>query len=291
MNRILMLRLIKLAISLLFWTFCSLRKGALRLAGHCPAPRLNILYYHAVPKDHASAFDRQMDRLTRKAHPVHIDARETDLSPGLNVAVSFDDAFESVAKNALPALARRKIPCTIFVPAGLLGKHPAWRMEPDHPDRKERIMDGKALQMIDSDRVKLASHTMTHPNLAGLETATLRFELVESKKRLEELLGHPVPLLSFPHGLFDERTLDLARQAGYERVYTITPLPALLRPEEYITGRFSVSAGDWPLEFHLKMLGMYRWIPMASRWKRKVTGLSKRCLKGLKWKRKAVGYP
>jgi peptidoglycan/xylan/chitin deacetylase (PgdA/CDA1 family) len=46
----------------------------------------------------------------------------------------------------------------------------------------------------------IGSHTMTHPNLpsAGLEAATR--EIVESKARLEQQIGEPVTMFSYPNG-------------------------------------------------------------------------------------------
>jgi hypothetical protein len=84
--------------------------------------------------------------------------------------------------------------------------------------------------------------------------------LKESKAGLEAMLGRPVTLFSFPHGACNERLVEMARGAGYERVFTITPQPALAMDQGFIFGRVAVNPEDWALEFRLKVLGAYRWM-------------------------------
>jgi peptidoglycan/xylan/chitin deacetylase (PgdA/CDA1 family) len=45
------------------------------------------------------------------------------LKSGYNIAVTFDDAYQRVLKNALPVL-RKNIPATIVGPTGSLGSRP-----------------------------------------------------------------------------------------------------------------------------------------------------------------------
>ena len=58
--------------------------------------------------------------------------------------------------------------------------------------------------------------------------------------------------------------LDIARKAGYERVFTIQPEFAFLSQDEFLTGRFSVDADDWIIEYRLKIAGAYRWMEIVS---------------------------
>src|SRR2546422_2936564 len=48
----------------------------------------------------------------------------------------------------------------------------------------------------------------------------IRAELVESKRRLEEILGRPVTCLSVPGGAVDSRVVDIAQEVGYSEVFT-----------------------------------------------------------------------
>ena len=70
----------------------------------------------------------------------------------------------------------------------------------------------------------VGSHTMTHPNLAFLDTRDAHRELAESKRRMEERIGCAVEHFSYPcPALFPnwtEQTLEQSRQIGYKTAVT-----------------------------------------------------------------------
>jgi hypothetical protein len=77
-------------------------------------------------------------------------------------------------------------------------------------------------------------------------------------------------MFSFPHGEYNQTHVQLARQAGYERIFTIMPLLAFSEPQEFVTGRVWTAPTDWRLEFRLKMMGAYCWLPFVFSLKRKI---------------------
>jgi peptidoglycan/xylan/chitin deacetylase (PgdA/CDA1 family) len=211
-----------------------------------------------------------MDTLKRLCVPIRADSREALLPGRVYAAVTFDDGFVSVLRNALPELQLRRIPSTIFVPTACLGAHPAW-IDSGHPDQQEIVASAQALRDLTRDRlVTIGSHSKTHPDFRGLDDTTAALELGESKEALTAILGRRVTLFSFPHGGYDQRCCELARQAGYEHVFTIEPGLARQSPTQFVIGRVRVDCDDWPLEFQLKVIGSYRWVSRAG-WKRKLT--------------------
>jgi peptidoglycan/xylan/chitin deacetylase (PgdA/CDA1 family) len=88
-------------------------------------------------------------------------------------------------------------------------------------------------------------------------------EIHQSKTCLESILGQEITLISFPHGSYNQQHVTMAREAGYERVFSILPSLAFSRSDEYVTGRVRVDPDDWMLEFRLKICGAYRWLPLA----------------------------
>ena len=105
--------------------------------------------------------------------------------------------------------------------------------------------------------------------MPSLSAAQARVELHASRQKLGTIFGRDITLFSFPYGATSERLVDLCREAGYQRVFTISPSLALVDPQEFVSGRVVVDPTDWPLEFHLKLLGAYRWLPRVFAWKRK----------------------
>jgi peptidoglycan/xylan/chitin deacetylase (PgdA/CDA1 family) len=257
-------RLVKLVISLGVFSISYTRDTIWRLSGKPLPARCVVLYYHSVPPDQRKQFGRQMDTLLRRAKAIPAD-RMTPLSADKRyVAVTFDDAFESVLHNAVPELEKRKIPATIFVIAGLLGQAPGWEGYP------ERTMTLGELEQLPADLVTIGSHTMTHPALPTLSEQEVRTELSESRARLEEILHRRIKLFSFPFGAFEEKMIEWCREAGYERIFTTLPHLAFSNPQEFLTGRVSADPNDWLLEFNLKLFGAYRWLPWAFSLKRRI---------------------
>src|SRR5207244_1048882 len=93
------------------------------------------------------------------------------------VAVTFDDAFRSVAENVVPELLRNSLSATVFVPVGVLGEAPTWR------EKGGSNADGDVVMTVDELRslpeiVQLGSHSLTHPHLTALDHESLREEVV-----------------------------------------------------------------------------------------------------------------
>jgi peptidoglycan/xylan/chitin deacetylase (PgdA/CDA1 family) len=263
-RRRLVFRLLILAVSTGYWALLALSGAVRRLLGR-GAPRCVVLYYHAVrPADRAN-FAWQMEELARLARPVRVGASEIPVNGHrLYAMVTFDDGFRSVAENALPELARRGIPAALFVPAGSLGASPPWLAGSHHPDAGERVLAAEELRALPADLVEVGSHSLDHVRLPRLGDSEIRRQLVESRERLESVLGRPVTLFSAPHGDCDERLLGLAQQAGYTRVFTITPTSEWRGAGGISCGRLLARPDDWRLEFRLKLLGGYSWLPAAS---------------------------
>ena len=259
-------RVIKLTISLIFYVGMWLRYRLRTVLGQELTGTCVVLYYHAVPTEFRKRFADQMDLLTRYAKPVRSDIKGPLKNGAHHVAVTFHDAFASVCDNALPEMACRGIPATLFVPTGYLGKSPSWSMSYEHPDQNEVVIDIDRLRSLDSRLVAIGSHSVTHPDLTKLSEHDALQELQRSKLALESILDSPVDLFAFPYGGWNNNLLRLSKQAGYARTFTIEP--ALLEVGEYAIGSFAVTVKDWRLEFTLKLLGAYQWRTYFSRARR-----------------------
>lgn len=208
-----------------------------------------------------------MDALIRFAKPIPANFRES-LRPGTHyAAVTFDDGFVSVIENAVPELVKRRIPAALFVVAGLFGKRPNWTAFGEGYGEEERIADLDQLKSLPTDLITIGSHTISHPLLTLLPETDVQTELSSSRETLKSVLDRDVTLFSFPYGASNERVVSLCRVAGYDRIFTILPTLAFTDPDEFVTGRVAVAPADWPIEFRLKLLGAYRWLPKVFEWK------------------------
>jgi len=232
---------------------------AQRLAGLEVPGTCVVLCYHAIRKSDRDRFARQMDLLVRWTTPVAA-GFQGHLSPGLRyAAVTIDDAYRCTVRNAIPILLDRGIPCTVFAPSSRLGGLSDWEMEPDHPDRGSPIATAEELGSLPTGLVTIGSHSRTHPRLNSLSDADAQSELVGSRQDLEKMLRRKVELFAFPHGEYDDRILDLCRDAGYRRVFQVTPGDTRFETSEYAIHRVPASPRDPLPVFWTKLLGGYSW--------------------------------
>jgi peptidoglycan/xylan/chitin deacetylase (PgdA/CDA1 family) len=249
-------RLVKLALS--FGADLRDRLARMARSGAATSSCGVVLYYHAVPQAQQGAFARQMQRLRRWAQFWALEAPLPRASRW--VGISFDDAYESVWENAVPELQQLAIPFTIFVPTGSLGRRPGWVHSERHPFWQEKVMAAERIRELAAlPSVTLGSHTVSHPRLTRLSKAEAERELKDSKRALEDLTGRPVELLSFPHGDWNARLVDVARAAGYRRLFGIEPVRVEGTTLPPVVGRVAVEPSDTMLEFLLKLKGCYRW--------------------------------
>lgn len=262
-------RIVKFLISLGWFAGDCAWRLAVRMLGRMPKATCVILYYHSVPDEQQRAFAHQMDVVASLTIPISLEHIPQLLPRKRYSSITFDDGFEDTLDNALPELQKRGIPATFFVTAACLGQSAAWWPEPA-PERQRRIARPERWQQLPPDLISIGSHTLTHPHLSSLSETEARRELWESRLVLEELLKRKIRTLSFPYGDFNADLVSWCRDAGYERIFTSLPGNAFQNVNEFISGRVSVEPTDWPLEFRLKLLGAYRWLPSAISWKRRI---------------------
>jgi peptidoglycan/xylan/chitin deacetylase (PgdA/CDA1 family) len=266
------LRIITLFISAGFWIIYWFWQQMWRILGNQSPGTCVVLYYHGITKKQRSRFARQLDDILRFAEIVSADTQKY-LEDGVHyVAVTFDDAFVSIIENALPELAHRNIPFTIFVPTRYIGRKPEWLINATCRNIDDVVMSIDQLKELNMNNLaSIGSHCATHTNLLSLNEDEAKNEIFDSKRVLDAILQEDVRTLSFPHGYFSNEHVKWSRRAGYERVFSILPTLAFSNQGEYLTGRVLVLPTDWRIEFRLKLLGAYRWAPLAISLKRKIS--------------------
>lgn len=69
--------------------------------------------------------------------------------------------------------------------------------------------------------LEIGAHTLHHPILTQTEADTALREIIESKRRLEEITGAPVTSFAYPNGRpqrdYDARHVAMVRDAGFEQ--------------------------------------------------------------------------
>lgn len=178
-----------------------------------------------------------------------LDAEERGAASGL-VGLTFDDGYADFVDHALPVLARHGATATLYVVAGLLGGQNAW----DDGPRLD-LLDAGGVRAVAAAGHEVGSHTVTHADLRGADPVTLRHEVGESRRLLEDVLQAEVPGFCYPWGRFDAAAADAVRAAGYDHAcVTGDHLPG----DRFTLPRAYVAPRDAAPQL-LAKLARYRW--------------------------------
>ena len=91
---------------------------------------------------------------------------------------------------------------------------------PDVPPAEFFPLTWEQVREMDSNGIEIGSHTVTHPILTKISGERLRYELGESRARLEFELGRKVELLGYPNGDHNREVQLEAARAGYKCAVT-----------------------------------------------------------------------
>jgi peptidoglycan/xylan/chitin deacetylase (PgdA/CDA1 family) len=82
------------------------------------------------------------------------------------------------------------------------------------------VMNPEEIRQL-GDKFEIGAHTVNHTVLTEVPPETAETEIVESKKRLEDLLGRPCEAFCFPKGQFRQRHVNMVRRAGFRCARTV----------------------------------------------------------------------
>lgn len=184
-----------------------------------------ILCYHdVVPKQElagATPYAVSEDRFAAHMRTLHqLGYRTISLSeaarlvrdgvdpPRRSFAITFDDGYAAVRSRALPALEALGYTATAYLVAG--------HLLPDERPRDGRThLDREDVRALQAAGWELGSHTCSHPDLVELSRDERAYELVQSRRTLQELFDDPVSTFCYP---YHRRTPEIEGEvaaAGY----------------------------------------------------------------------------
>lgn len=250
--------------------------GVTALGRFLAGRRILVLAYHNVIPDFeevvgeeslhlaVSDFVEHLDLLASATEVISVadvlgrDIEKTGRYPC--VAITFDDAYRGVVRFAIPELAKRELPATIFVSPGLLGDHTFWwdglassfegdewqefresalrehqgkgvrikraaervgRKQKNIPRNQRSATEEELQSGVTEPGITVASHSWTHPNLPLLTDSNLEEEIYRPAKWLSERFEDSfLPVFAFPYGLSNSVTCGAVHKAGYDGAFT-----------------------------------------------------------------------
>ena len=178
-----------------------------------------------------STFETQLRYLATHGYtviPLHLlvgylNGRRASLPPRA-VVITVDDGHRSVQQEMLPLVLRYRIPVTLFIYPSAIS------------DASYALTWQELQQMQASGWFDFESPTFWHPNFKQERRRLapeayrklVRQQLLESRRRLRQLVGGDVTLLAWPYGIVDEELMRAA--AGYVAAFTLAAHPASRAP-------------------------------------------------------------
>lgn len=152
-------------------------------------------------------FETQMALLNEHGiQGLSVSQHRTGNDRGSGVVITFDDGCETDLTVAAPLLRSRGFNATFYLVVGGLG-------------RRGYLSPAQARELAGMG-LEIGCHSMTHAYLAGSTEKELKVEVVESKHKLEQIIGQRVSHFSCPGGRWSRRVASMAEQAGYGTVAT-----------------------------------------------------------------------
>ena len=190
---------------------------------------MNIILFHRIndySKDSLTIstkrFDTMMQMLYREykvvslGEMVNVLRKGEDINPKA-VAITFDDGYMDNYTFAAPILGKYSLPACFFITSGYIGTTRVF------PWDKE---SGKFFALMNWDHVRslvdrgfeIGAHTIDHVDLGTEPLNSAKYQIVSSKKEIEQNIGSEVRYFAYPFGSrknIRQEIRDMVKEAGF----------------------------------------------------------------------------
>jgi peptidoglycan/xylan/chitin deacetylase (PgdA/CDA1 family) len=172
-----------------------------------------LLYHHVAPHQSENiyyvapdAFERQMYLLHEWGYTtISVELMVRAIKEGAElppkpILLTFDDGSETVHTNALPIMQKFNFTGTVYIVYNYVGRR--------------NYMNQDQIRQLYVSGWEIGSHSLSHADLTQRSDRQMD-EIVESRRKLQSLLGVPILSFSYPFGAYDENSVYYAHYAGY----------------------------------------------------------------------------
>ncbi len=236
-----------------------------------------ILMYHSVADEDESAmgpyyriaitpaqFLRQMMWLHQQGY------RTTSLGSAVGllqagagtektVVITFDDGYRNFCQDAFPALDRFGFTATMFLPTASIADRPLIF------NRRECMTWGE-VRDLQRRGISFGSHTVSHPQLHGLDRELIREEILRSRQTIEDKTGAAIDSFAYPYAFpqtdepFKAMVRQILQESGYRYGVCTRIGRAGATSDPLFLERLPVNSADDRALLAAKMAGHYDWV-------------------------------
>jgi len=175
------------------------------------------------------------------------------------VVITFDDGYRNFHENAWPALEQFGFTATMFLPTASIGDQP-------RVFNRRECMTWSEVRALQQRGISFGSHTVTHPQLHGLQPDRIREEMLQSRQTIEENTGCSVDSFAYPYAFpqtdepFKAMLRQILRESGYRFGVCTQIGRADAASDPLFLERLPVNSADDRSLFDAKMAGSYDWV-------------------------------
>ncbi|OFX37851.1 MAG: hypothetical protein A2X08_06050 [Bacteroidetes bacterium GWA2_32_17] len=182
--------------------------------------------------------------------------------------ITLDDGWKDNLNNVLPVIEKYKIPVTIFISIAPVYDGNLWTQvfknaisqKSDLIKKEEKkykkipeqrrleiynllkqnttlkrniITIEELLLIVQNPLIYIGGHTFNHAMLNICTLKEQQFEIDDSKKHLEKIIGKQINYFAYPNGDYNDDSIQLVSKAGYRMAFTTKSV--WLRPDKYNT--------------------------------------------------------
>ncbi len=198
-----------------------------------PKKPVAILMYHSIRVYNNSAdkigtglsvpqsiFDTEMKALKDSGfQSISLSNYYSGKLPAKPVVISFDDGYDNAYTQAFPVLKKYGYIGIFYIITGKI-------------NTTGYLNDLQIKEMAGSGMI-FGDHTISHPDLTNISNSKLTRELVESKSKLEHLVGSRITDFCYPSGKYNFRVEAAVRSAGFLTA-TTTKSPSSLKFSDFL---------------------------------------------------------
>ncbi len=180
-----------------------------------------VLNYHQINnEDHNSLtlsdkeFEAQMNYLYREGYNAISPDQLADYLqydkklPPNPILITLDDGYADNYRVAYPILQKYHFTATIFVITDFVSHYP-------------KYLTWNQIKEMSDDGLSFEDHTLSHISLPKASDEEISKQLIKSKEALEWHIGKKVEYLAYPGGEYDQRVIQLTKDAGYRAAFTV----------------------------------------------------------------------
>jgi len=163
--------------------------------------------------------------------------------------ITFDDGYDDLYQICLKLLNVQNINCLIFLcPIFVKSK------------KRGYLSISQIEELSQYKNIEFGSHSYSHKNLQKLTLKDLEFEILDSKKWLEDNLNLPIRTFAYPFGKYDDRSLKILKSSDYNHAFNTKFGFVNNKKNNFEIPRIDIWNNDTISDFALKIKGKFNWL-------------------------------